>query len=186
VDVTIENTSGGTVQDVRYTRTMDWDVEPTAFSEFVTIQGTASTSTLLYSSDNGFLSADPFGSRSEIMSGTTDVDFTDFGPEDHGAHFDFGFGDLLEGESYSFQIFYGAAPTESAALGAIGAAGLELFSLGQSDDGGEVTGEPATHIFGFKGVGGEVQIEVPEGDTAIAAGLVGVLAGVGYFRRKRA
>lgn len=186
VDVTIENTSGAPITDVRYTRTMDWDVEPTPFSEYVTIQGTSTTSLLLYSSDNGFLSADPFAGRSEIMGGTTDTDFTDFGPADHGAHFDFGFGDLLDGESYSFKIFYGAAPTEAAALGAIGAAGLELFSLGQSDNGGEVSGEPATHIFGFKGVGGQVQIDVPEGDTAIAAGLVGAFAGAAYFRRKRA
>ncbi len=184
VAVTIKNTSGGTVEDLRYTRTMDWDVEPTPFSEFVTIQGTGSTATLLHSNDNGFENSDPFAGRSEIMGGTTDVDFTDFGTSDHGANFDFGFGDLLDGESFSFKIFYGAAPTEAAALAAIGADGLELFSLGQSANGPE-TGEPATFIFGFKGVGGVVQVDVPEPGTYAAGAVALGLAGLTYLRRRQ-
>lgn len=184
VAVTIKNTSGGAIQDLRYTRTMDWDVEPTPFDEYVTIQGTGSTSTLLHSNDNGFESSDPFAGRSEIMSGTTDVDFADFGIDDHGANFDFGFGDLLDGDSFSFKIFYGAAPTEAAALAAIGADGLELFSLGQSANGPE-TGAPATFIFGFKGVGGVVQVDVPEPGTYAAGAMVLGLAGLTYLRRRQ-
>ena len=37
--VTIENIRGHALNDIRYRRVMDWDIEPTAFSEFVTIQG---------------------------------------------------------------------------------------------------------------------------------------------------
>jgi hypothetical protein len=119
-----------------------------------------------------------------MLGGTTDVDFTDFGTSDHGANFDFGFGDLLDGESFSFKIFYGAAPTEAAALAAIGADGLELFSLGQSANGPE-TGEPATFIFGFKGVGGVVQVDVPEPGTYAAGAVALGLAGLTYLRRRQ-
>ena len=38
IKVTLENIGAATLPDVRYTRLMDWDVEPTAFEEFVTIQ----------------------------------------------------------------------------------------------------------------------------------------------------
>ena len=43
VKVTIRNTSlsaaGTGAQGIRYRRVMDWDIEPTAFSEFVTLRG---------------------------------------------------------------------------------------------------------------------------------------------------
>src|SRR5205085_11818672 len=39
VKVSIKNVSAAALTDVRYRRVMDWDVEPTAFSEFVTING---------------------------------------------------------------------------------------------------------------------------------------------------
>ena len=38
VSVTIENTGSVAFTDLRYRRVMDWDVEPTAFDEWVTIQ----------------------------------------------------------------------------------------------------------------------------------------------------
>ena len=69
----------------------DWDVEPTAFSEFVTIE-TGTATNLLYSSDNGFETANPLGSRSEILFTGEAVDS---GPSDHGALFDFGTATLV-------------------------------------------------------------------------------------------
>ncbi|NEQ27730.1 MAG: hypothetical protein F6K28_53785 [Microcoleus sp. SIO2G3] len=36
--VTIENIGTELVEDLRYRRSMDWDIEPTAFSEFVTVK----------------------------------------------------------------------------------------------------------------------------------------------------
>ena len=156
IKVTLENIGTTSLPDVRYTRLMDWDVEPTAFDEFVTIQrGTtpAPAGSLIYSSDDGFADSDPFGSRAPIDPASENVDYTDTGPDDHGALFDFSFGSLAVGEKKEFSIFYGAAGTETAANAAISAAALELYSLGQPN-GGELTGEPNTFIWGFKAVGG--------------------------------
>ena len=90
VTVTIENISGHALGDIRYRRVMDWDIEPTAFSEFVTIQG-GNAANLLFDSDEGFGTANPLGGPVDL--GHTG-DFVDAGPADHGALFDFGFGSL--------------------------------------------------------------------------------------------
>ena len=99
VKITLENVSGGPLQDLRYERIMDWDVEPTAFSEFVTIQRgstPAPAGNLIYSDDNGFSDNDPFTGDGPIDATTVNADYTDKGPADHGARFTFGFGDLLD------------------------------------------------------------------------------------------
>jgi len=150
--VTIANTGGTPITDVRYSRAMDWDVPPTAFSEFVTIQGLPAVR-LVFSNDNGFAVPNPLVNPAAISPGTTNVNFTDSGPDDHGAFFTFAFGDLAAGASVTFGIFYGAAPTEAGALSALTAVGAGIYSLGQSN-GGQITGSPATYMFGFEGVGG--------------------------------
>ena len=53
----------------------------------------------------------------EIVSGTTNTNFTKLGPADQGSFFTFDFGGLAAGESKSFDIFYGAAPSEGEAIG---------------------------------------------------------------------
>jgi Ca2+-binding RTX toxin-like protein len=151
VDVSVENLSAAAV-DLRYRRVMDWDVEPTAFNEFSTIQGTAGATNVLFSSNNGFASADPLSGPSD--RGATG-DFVDVGPTDHGALFDFGFGNLDPGASRSFRIFYGAAGNESDALAALAAAGAEVYSFGQPSSSDPAVGEPNTFIFAFAGVGGD-------------------------------
>jgi len=158
--VTLENIGLATLPDTRYTRAMDWDIGPTEFNEFVTIQrGTPAATALLFSHDDGFESPNPFSPRSEIVSGTTNTNFTDSGPTDHGALFDFGFGSLDAGATKSFNIYYGAAGTEIAANAAVSAAAAEVYSYGQpSSTGGADLGVPNTFIFAFKGVGGTVLI----------------------------
>ena len=67
--VTVTNTGANTLTDLRYRRAMDWDVEPTAFSEWVTIQGTSPQ--VLFDSDDGFASSDPLSGPSYIDSETS-------------------------------------------------------------------------------------------------------------------
>ncbi|MDX1537687.1 PEP-CTERM sorting domain-containing protein [Arsukibacterium sp.] len=192
VSVTIENISGADIAELLYRRTFDWDTSPTPFEEFVTIGGTAAASSVFAANDNGFCSSDPLDSCSQLLASG---DFTASGPEDHGANFDFNFGALLTGETFSFDIFYGGAANRNAALSALASVEAEVYSFGWSaldvdqdgfgDDEGEIT---PTYIFGFSGVGGTVIID-PDDPVAVpapasmllfAGGLVALFA-----RRKR-
>lgn len=144
--VGIKNISGQTLTDVRYSRVMDWDVEPTPFSEFVTNQGHGSDPTLLYDSNNGFTVPAPLSGR--IALGASG-NFVDYGPRDQGAAFDFGFGVLAPGEKKQFKIFYGAAGTEADALAAIAADECTVYSLGQANT-DPAGGTPTTFIFCYR------------------------------------
>ena len=150
VDVTIENISSNVVEAL-YRRVMDWDIEPTAFREYSTILKGDSTN-LVYTSDDGFASGDPLTGPSQILTNGT---FIDSGPADHGALFDFNFGQLAPGATTSFITYYGAAATERDAITAIARVGAEAFSFGQpSGPGGATNGSPNTFIFAFGGIGG--------------------------------
>jgi hypothetical protein len=180
VKVTIENLSIDTLADIRYRRTFDWDIEPTTFSEFVTIGGTATASNVLLATNNGFASSNPLVSPGSIGGATGD--FTDVGPFDHGANFDFGFGSLAAGASKTFSIFYGGAATETDAFAALAAVGAEVYSFGQASNdpdglGLASSGNPTnTFIFAFKGVGG-ISIGDPDPKTTPEpASLLGLLA----------
>lgn len=202
--VKITNTTGGTLNDIKYVRVMDWDVPFNEFNEHVSNQGVAGNlipapgGKLEYSSDQGFASANPLaGNPGGIVPGTVNTDFVDFGPADHGGYFRFNFGALATGESVEFDVYYGAAPTEAAMLAAITSQSINLYSLGQSGPssgstfppfpGNPATGVPITYAFGFGGVGTVVippsPGDVPEPATFIVWGSLAVAAG-GVFARR--
>ena len=184
--VTITNFGASAVSDVRYTRSMDWDIPPTEFAENVTIRRGGSTA-LLFSNNNGFATPNPLATPTSLCSfgaSTVNADFTDLGPCDHGAFFTFGFGSLAAGASITFNIFYGASESEAAALAALGAVGAEVFSLGQNNRTATTTGIPATYIFAFSGVGGTPIGTVPEPGILALLGLGGLAMGFAARRRK--
>ena len=150
VSVTIKNTSAAATH-TRYRRVMDWDVEPTPFAEVVTLQR-GNAAELVFTSNDGFATADPLAGPSDLgLTGS----FTDQGPDDHGALFDFDFGSLAPGESKTFSTYYGAAATENGAVAALGAVGAESYSFGQpSTPDGPTLGTPNTFMFAFSSVGG--------------------------------
>ena len=142
--VTLENISASPV-DAVYRRVMDWDVEPTAFDDFVTIGGASDL--LLESTNDGFAHPDPLRPATDLGQRGT---FTDVGPDDHGALFDFGFGTVEPGEAVQFRLYYGAAPNEDVAEASIEAVGAEVWSFGQPNTpDGPTLGTPNTFIFGF-------------------------------------
>jgi PEP-CTERM motif-containing protein len=192
--VTIKNLGAGPAGDIRYRRVMDWDVEPTAFSEFVTLGGLPATS-VLQTHNNGFDGVNPLvASFGQIGAGgcgsTTNVNFTRCGPADHGAFFEFGFGDLGAGEEANFKIFYGAAESEAAAFAALGVVGAEVFSFGfcnpESNPVCTTLGGPNTFIFAFGGVGGTpvAPAPVPEPGTLALMGTGLGLAALRAVKRR--
>lgn len=188
--VTISNTTGQDLTDVKYVRVMDWDVPPTEFLEFVTIKGTGTTSFLERSHSNGFDTANPLGGDFALDPATEDTDFADNGAADHGAYFRFNFGDLAANATRTFSIYYGAAANEGDALAAIGAESIELYSLGQSsNENGGANDDGVTFIFGFKGVGG-IAIEPDPNSQVPEPGMLALigfgLAGIPLVRRRRA
>jgi len=146
--VTITNISAADTE-VLYRRVMDWDIAPTEFSEYVTIQN-GNAANLFRTDTDGFNSGNPFSFASYQPGPVVDA-----GPADHGALFDFNFGVLAPNQSVTFRTYYGAAATEVDALAALAAVGAEAYSLGQpSSPGGPDLGIPNTFIFGFSGIGG--------------------------------
>jgi type IV pilus assembly protein PilY1 len=194
-EVTIANNTGATVTDVMYARAMDWDVPPTEFSEYVTHAGVAigGTSLLLRATNNGFNNANPITALGDGGIGAApDTNGDQNGISDHGSLFVFGFGDLADGQSRTFTIFYGAGANRGDAIALIGAAGAELYSLGQSSGCGSATfgtrcDDLPTFVFAFDNVG-LPPVEPPPGVPAPGAlGLLGLgLLGLAAVRRRRA
>ncbi|MGH2959894.1 MAG: hypothetical protein ACRDKE_09830, partial [Solirubrobacterales bacterium] len=151
--VTLTNETASTIAHPKYRRVVDWDVQPTPFSEYVTI-ATGNSPALLDASDDGFSPSNPL-----IGLGTCDGghgDLVDSGPHDCGAAFDFDFGPLDAGASKTFKLYYGATGNEAEAIGALQAVGAEAYSLGQSSSElGPVAGSPATFILAFSDIGGD-------------------------------
>ena len=146
VDVTVTNI-GGDEASLVYRRDMDWDVPPTEFDEFVTLQGSAPY--LLDSTDDGFAFVDPLEPLTDLGERGT---FLDAGPDDRGGAFDVSLGNLAPGDATNLTLFYGAAATEGDALAALQSVQAQVYSLGEPNtaDGARL-GTPNTFMFGIKG-----------------------------------
>lgn len=147
--VTIKNISGVRLANVLYRRLVDWDMEPTAFDEYVTIQGMGNSPYLAATTNDGFDSADPL-SASDNLGATGN--FTMNGPEDQGAQFDFDFGEFGVGRSVHFTEYYGAAPDEAQAASDLMSVGVQAYSLGEPSL--DLSGDPNTAMLGFAGISG--------------------------------
>ena len=161
--VTITNISGHKITDVRYNRSMDWDIPESEFSERVTIKGARASATsatkprVKYSGNNGFMNGNPFNSaRSHTkwpMLNQVNPERTRGGPADHGATFTFEFGELVCGENHNFITYYGAAQDRATMEAALALEGADVYSIGEANGWGWGISEVAFG-FGFKGVSG--------------------------------
>lgn len=189
------NTLGMGTDGIRYRRTMDWDI-PTPGHEVVSLAGWGATN-LIGTSSNGFIDENVFGDPGAICGAPQNANFTDVGPCDHGANFDFGFPSLAAGASQSLTIFYGAAANLADAKAVLGSVGAEVASWaycgeGEFDSVNDATcvgSAGPTFVFGFQGVGG-TPIEppvtsTPEPNTVVLTATALGFLFVGVRRRRK-
>jgi len=176
----MENTSPTeTLTELRYRRTMDWDIPPSPFNECVSIIYGTQPKDLEYATDDGFEQQNPLTDTSNsgisfsCPTGGSPCPVYDDGPNDHGVNFQFLFKEddgvtnasIGPGESMVFKIFYGAAANKSAANAALGAVGAEVASFGYPPVSvgcnAENDGSPGVYIFAFGDVGGEAVVLHP-------------------------
>ena len=170
VTITITNIAGYKIEDVRYNRSMDWDIPPSEFNEVVTVKGVdASVATgkyprVLMSGNNGFMRPNPFNSAGSHSMGKGTGDFERYGPRDHGFTATFGFGELLCGENHNFLSYYGAAEDRASLEAAISSESIPLYSIGESNPS---YSSPVSYAWGFKGVSGTALAHTLPSKTAI-------------------
>lgn len=185
VAITLTNTTAGTLSDVRYARTLDWDVTPGYFgSNYTTVYGGTPTGPggrILTTSTNPFAVPDPmvFRSQEQDLNVVNSVG-------DKGGFFVFGFGALLSGESTTFDTYIGASRTVGGLKAALGSVGVEAYSYTTGNDVADGDFAPA-YGYGFAGLG--LPPSLPGGDVPEPASiaLIGVaLLGLAASRRRRA
>lgn len=176
IDIKITNDTGADATDIRYARTLDWDVPPGHFSDdFTSIYGGTPSGPggkVLHTSTDPFAVPNPMVTRgANANTNVTDA------PGDLGGYFIFSFGDLAMGESVEFTTYIGAADSLRALFAAFISVGVEAYSYTRDNDGDWTFG------YGFTGLDLPPIGEVPE-PAALALFGLGVL-GLGAARRRR-
>ena len=186
VEVTLKNTTAGSLADVRYARTLDWDVSPGFFTNnYTTVYGGTPTGPggkVLTTSTDPFAAANPLAFRSQEQN--LNVVET---AGDKGGFFVFGFGALAAGTSTTFDTYIGADSSTSGLLAALGSVGVEAYSYTTGATAG-TDGYPhaPAYGYGFAGLGLPPSLPgVPEPGSFALVG-VALLAAAGAARRRRA
>ncbi len=155
--VTITNISGGTLRDVRYRRSMDWDVIENMTDASVDAVGVASSYNgsnypkIWSYCDNGGednVAANPFVACKPFNATSLNQDSSGLHGQ-IGSSFDFQFGDLACNESSTFYIYYGAANSKTTLSAAMTSVGVTTYSMGYDPN-----YPTLAYAFGFKGVSG--------------------------------
>lgn len=184
VAISISNNTGADVSDLRYARTLDWDVPPGHFTDdFTTIYGGSPggpAGNVLHTSFNPFAVPDPMVLRGDF-GGPADANATDQ-TGDLGAYFILSFGTLADGATRDFTTYIGAGRDVASLLADFVANGVGAYSYSYDNDG------PATFGWGFGAAGiglPDPRDSVPAPGTIalLGAGLVGL---AGLRRRQQA
>lgn len=181
VNVELKNISGVLLSDVRYARTLDWDVSPGYFDDnYTTVYGGTPTGPggkVLHTSIDPFDVPNPLNFRSTAA----DTNVTDF-RGDFGGYFVFGFGNLGVDESTSFDTYIGADDSSGGLLASLGSVGVEAYSY---TTGNAVLANGSfspAYGYGFVGLGLPPVFETPEPGTLALAAVA--LLGLGSARRR--
>lgn len=163
VQVDISNMCEADIGKVLYRRNMDWDVENSAFEEYVTLNA-GNAEDLVCLSLDGTCSGDPLQTECNVPTpvppertacaemGTQ----TKYGPGDLGATFTFDFSNitpetpLRKGGVRTLTAYYGAAATEELAKAELTTLSVEAFSMGSP----AAPSLGATHFFAFANITG--------------------------------
>lgn len=179
VSISLLNSSAVALTDVRYARTLDWDVTPGYFdANYTTVYGGTPTGPggkVLTTSTNPFAAPNPTAFRSQEQ----DQNVVN-SPGDKGGFFVFGFGDLDAGGSYSFDTFIGANASVAGLLADLGSVGVEAYSYTTGSD----VGFAPAYGYGFAGLGLPPILDVPEPSAIALTALALLGAGVATRRRR--
>ena len=149
--VAIENISTSAV-DLRYRRLVDFDVEPTAFDEYLTVSAPGGFPASVHA-----ITDDPFGSNDPLDPVTNrghSGEFVDAGPDDNGVLLDLWLGQLDQDQTRYFKLYFGAAGSEANAMAAASAVGAEVIAISEPNTvDGPTLGTPNTFIFAFREIG---------------------------------